>query len=135
MTVRDFQGISSLQEAECSGRTLGENVNYLSLTLFRKSDNVELATYLSTDNTCETYQEYSSCTISPSDIRKSVVKTLVSDLKEGGSVILGCNVTSVSGRKHPNTYSWIQIVRRQTESKIYNKMMIKSCYKTNYLEK
>ena len=115
MTVRDFLGFPSLQEVECSGGSLRTKVNYLSLTLFKMSDNSVIASLISSENTCNTFVEYSSCAIDSSDRRKSVVRTLVADLEEGGSTTLGCNVTSVLDSGHPRVFSWSVVVRRRSE--------------------
>ena len=112
MTVRDFMGFPSLQEVECSGGSLRTKVNYMSLTLFKISDNSLIATLISSKNTCKTFIEFSSCEIDSSDSRKSVVRTLVADLEEGGSTRLGCNVTSVLESGHPRVFSWSLVVRR-----------------------
>ena len=115
MTVRDFLGFPSLQEVECSGGSLKTKVNYLSLTLFKMSDKSVIATLISSKNTCKTFLEFSSCTIDSSDSRKSMVRTLVADLEEGGSTALGCNVTTVLESGHPRVFSWSLLVRRRSE--------------------
>ena len=106
MTVRDFLGFPSLQEVECSGGSLKAEVDLLSLTLFTIADSSILAIVNPLKNTCKTYSEFSSCHIRAGDTRSSVVRTLVADLKEGESTVIGCNVTSFLDTGHPQVYSW-----------------------------
>ena len=107
MEVRDFQGFPSLQEVECSGRTLRTQVDFLSITLFRLSDGRTLAKLKTGDNTCKTFVEYASCTLASGDRRNSVVRTLVSDFPSGRSVSIGCNITGVVDSGHAHIFSWI----------------------------
>lgn len=106
MTVHDFLSFPSLQEVECSGQTLEREVDFLSLTLFKISDNSLIATVKTTQNTCHTHTEYASCTIDAGNIRQSVARTLVADLHAGQTVVLGCNVTTVYKSGHPRVYTW-----------------------------
>ena len=108
MTARDFLGFPSLQEVECSGKTLKTEVTYLSLTLYSVSDNSILAKLNTGDGTCKTFAELASCELVESgDRRNSVVKTLVSDLGNGEKRSIGCNVTGVVDSGHPKVFSWI----------------------------
>ena len=116
MVVRDFLGtFPSLQEVECSGRSLETEVVFLSLTLFTKEDNKVIAKLVTAENTCLTFVDFASCTLVKSgDRRSSVVRTLVSDLEEGGSVALGCNVTGFGfDSSHPQVFSWTKYVHRR----------------------
>ena len=117
MAVRDFLGFPSLQEVECSGGSLKAEVDILSLTLFRISDNSILAIANPLKNTCKTYSDFSSCDISASDTRSSTVRTLVADLEEGQTTIIGCNVTSFLETGHPQVYSWSLAVRRRSKGR------------------
>lgn len=67
MTVNDFQGFPSLQEVECSGKTLTRDVDALSLTLFKMSDKTTLVTVKTVKNTCHTFTDYASCHIDRGD--------------------------------------------------------------------
>jgi len=115
MAVRDFLNFPSLQEVECTGGSLKAEVDFLSLTLFRVSDNRALATLKTLKNTCTTFTEFSSCAIDLGDSRKSVVRTLVADLEEGERTTLGCNVTSVLKNGHARMYSWFIHVQRRSK--------------------
>ena len=114
--MRDFLGaFPSLQEVECSGVTLETEVAFLSMTLYTKRDDKVIAKLMSADNTCLTYVAFASCTLIKSgDRRGSVVRTLVSDLEEGESVNMGCNVTGFGyDSSHPQVFSWSKYVKRR----------------------
>jgi hypothetical protein len=113
--VRDFRGFSSLKEVECTGSTLQQDVNYLSLTLFRPSDNSVLATLVSSKDTCHTFSEFASCFIDTADSRKSVVRTLVTNLEGEERTVVACNVTSVFSSGHPKVYTWTIAVYRESK--------------------
>ena len=115
MAVGDFLSFPSLQEVECTGKSLQEEVDFLSLTLFRVSDNSVIATLKTSKNTCSTFSEFSSCAIDLGDSRKSAVRTLVADLEEGERTTLGCNVTSVLKNGHARMYSWFIHVQRRSK--------------------
>ena len=115
MTVHDFLGFPSLQEVECSGGSLKAEVDLLSLTLFRTADNTILANLNTFKGTCKTFSEFSSCVLDVGDTRKSSVKTLVADLEEGETTIVGCNVTSFLENGHAPRYSWFVSVHRKSK--------------------
>ena len=115
MTVRDFLGFPSLQEVECSGESFKAGVDLLSLKLFQTSDNAILAIIYPLKNTCKTFSEFSSCDINTGDSRKSLVRTLVSDLEEGERTRLGCNVTTFLQDGHAQMYSWFMTVHRKSK--------------------
>lgn len=108
MIVRDFKGIPSLQEVECSARAISRPVLMCSIKLFKQSNNELLVKLTSSENTCKTYTEFASCTlISSGDRRGSAVRTLVSDWSRGRSIGLGCNGTCVlTHNDHPLVFSW-----------------------------
>ena len=113
MTVGDFLGFPSLQEVECSGGSLKAELDLLSLTLFRAADNTVLATLNTFKGTCKTFSEFSSCNLNVGETRKSSVRTLVADLQQGQTTILGCNVTSFLENGHAQMYSWSLPVYRK----------------------
>ena len=115
MTVHDFLGFPSLQEVECSGGRVSRGADVLSLTLYKVPDNAVLANVKTFKNTCKTFSQFSSCTITPGDSSQSSVRTLVADLEEGESATLGCNVTIVQENGHPTVYSWSILVHRKSK--------------------
>ena len=100
MIVRNYRGFESLKEVECSGTNLPNEVNFLSLTLYKKLDFshektlATLQTSMGSYN-CHTFTEFSSCTNDASNIQNSVVKTLVSDLVGGERSFISCNISAV----------------------------------------
>lgn len=106
MTVRNFRGFPSLQEVECSGKTLTREVDTLSIMLFRMSDKSPITTVRTSKNTCHTLTDYASCHIDTGDPRKSVARVLVSDLRVGQITVIGCSVTVMYYFGHPQVYNW-----------------------------
>ncbi|KAL8615876.1 hypothetical protein ACOMHN_058943 [Nucella lapillus] len=115
MTVQDFHNFPSLQEVECSGKNLLTEVDFLSLVLYKVSDNSVLATLKTPENTCTTLLEFSSCSFGSRDRRFSVVRSLVTDLEEGETTLIGCNVTSFFKKGHPGLYTWSVFVHRRSK--------------------
>ena len=131
MKVKNFHGFQSLKEVECSGTYLPNEVNFLSLTLYQlkenkystnkknslSQDSVLASLLTSPERSCRTFKEYSSCKIDDTDRRKSVVKTLVSDLEGGESTTLGCNITAVFITGHDQVFigSWKIDVKRESK--------------------
>jgi hypothetical protein len=104
----------------CSGRNIPNQVDVMSLELFHSHDDRVLAIIFPLKNTCKTFTAYSSCRIDSSDTKRSLVRTLVSDLEEGETVRLGCNVTTLRSDGHPNVYSWFTSVHRKSKFCPYN---------------
>ena len=55
--MRDFKGLHSLQEVECTGSDLKPEVDLLSLSMFRISDNAVLGTLHVIKNSCFTHTD------------------------------------------------------------------------------
>ena len=104
--MHDFRGIQSLQEVECSGRTLTRAVDTLSLSLFKMSEKTPLVTVKTYKNTCHTFTDYASCQIDTGDPKKSLARVLVSDLRVGQTAVFGCTVTVLYGIGHSQVYNW-----------------------------
>lgn len=115
MTSRDFKGIPSLQEVECSGATLKPEVKLLSLQLHRLSDNTALAFLNTYTNNCMTFGDYSSCFIDPDVAHRSRLRILVFDLDEGESRDYGCTVNTMDSYGNPKTSNWKIAVTRESE--------------------
>ena len=108
LNVRDFKGIPTLQEVECSAHAISRPVHMCSLKLFELSNDELLVKLRSSENTCKTYAEFASCTlITSGDRRGSAVRTLVSDWSRGRTVAIGCNGTCVlTHNDKPLEFSW-----------------------------
>lgn len=113
LSFHDYRNISSIQEVECWGGVLGDEVRVFSLVLFRTLDLSVLAYVNPLANECFTYGEFASCSIVSGDTRKSRLRTLAADLEEGEGREYGCNVTSFKSVAHlPTVVTWSVMVRR-----------------------
>ena len=111
--MTDFKGFPSLKEVECTGASIESGVDLLSLTLFKTAESKVLAILNTIKSTCKTFSEFSSCFINIGEPRKSVLRTLITDLQEGETVVLGCNVTTFVEIGHAPRHSWtIPVYRR-----------------------
>ena len=119
MKVQTFKNISQIQEVSCSGASLNTPIDFLSLTLFQVSSNKEISTLRTAQNTCHIFRNYSSCRIDTGDIKNSVLKMLVSDLKGGEWIVIGCNVTSVPRRGSPQVFAWTAKVEVKSKNNFY----------------
>jgi hypothetical protein len=117
--VRDFLGFPSLKEVECSGGNVAADVDLItSLTLFKTTDNSALVVLNTYKQSCKTFNDYSSCVLVDDDSKRSAVRTLVSDLETGQSVVIGCNVTTFRepALGHSPKYTWTISVYRESKS-------------------
>ena len=119
MSTRDFNGIPSLQEVECSGQNLSQNVERLiSISLFSVLTD-KMFVYLDAyDKSCKTFENYSSCDVHDSDTKLSSVKTLITDLIAGENMEIGCNVSTFEGMRHYKKYSWSVLVVRTSKTEL-----------------
>ncbi|PVD27102.1 hypothetical protein C0Q70_12253 [Pomacea canaliculata] len=107
MISRDFRGIHSLQEVECSGRNIGGGCETdVSLKLFRVADGAVLAFVNPLVNECITFEEFSSCYTNLGDSRKTFLRVLVSDLAEGETRMYGCVATTVRSFDTTQQHTW-----------------------------
>lgn len=131
--MRDYRGLDSIQEVECSGGNVEAEVKLLSLKLFRVSDNMVLAHASLLNNQCLTYGEFASCTIDTSDFRKSVLRVLVTDLEEGESRTYGCNAASLRGIDDMQKFSWTLSVTRRSEFSASFQALLECCASIIYI--
>ena len=115
LIVRDFKGLHSLQEVECTGRDLKPEVDLLSLSMFRISDNAVLGTLHVIKNSCFTHTDFSSCSIDLAHSRQSKLRILVSDLEEGESRQYGCEANTINTKGRTNSSVWTIAVTRTSE--------------------
>ncbi|KAK7488910.1 hypothetical protein BaRGS_00019867, partial [Batillaria attramentaria] len=106
LTVRNFRGIPSLKEVECSGENLTAGLKVFSLAMFKLPEKSLLAYVNHMDNECSTFGDFVSCTIDRSDSRKSRLRTLASELVEGESKVYGCNVSIANSQGHIHLSTW-----------------------------
>ena len=115
LTSRDFKGFPSLQEVECSGRSLGPEVKLLSLIMIRLADNKVIASLNVFSNTCVTLGDFSSCVVDTVNTHRSKLRILVFDLEEGESRKYGCKVHTVDSFGNPTTSTWTRFVQRNSK--------------------
>ena len=113
LTSRDFKGISSLQEVECTGRSLKPEVKLLALQLYRLPENVPLASLNVISNSCVTLGEYSYCAINSADTHRSRLRLLVYDLDEGEGREYKCTANTLNSFGNSKIFSWKIPVRRR----------------------
>ena len=115
MTSREFRGIASIQEVECSGASLNSDVKVISLQLFQLPDSTVLASLNVYTNNCMTFTDYSSCTIHPEDTHKSKLRILVHDLEEGESREYGCTANTVTPLGNVVFQNWKLLLRKNSK--------------------
>lgn len=92
LTVREFEGISSVLEVVCSGRTLKMNSDLLTITLHASMDNDVIASLNLRKLKCQSSYLFTSCHMDESDSRKTLLRVLVLDLADGERRRLSCTV-------------------------------------------
>ncbi|XP_076438587.1 uncharacterized protein LOC143277596 [Babylonia areolata] len=101
MSTRMFEDLPGVVEVECSGRTLGPQVELFSLSLYAIEQDVVLASVTVARNECGTSSSFSACFVDKADPFNTKLKTLVVDLKRGEERLYGCNVSlNTAGRPH-----------------------------------
>lgn len=115
MITRDFKGIPSIQEVECWGGHLEQDIAIVTLKLYRVADSFLLAYLNPYAQKCLTFGEFASCVINPEDTRMSKVRVLISDLEEDEIRQYGCNATTFKSVEDAKTMDWIITVQRRSE--------------------
>ena len=115
MTSRDFKGIPSLQEVECSGGSLKPELKLLSLKIYTTRKNVVLGSLNVITNTCLTYGDFSSCYVNGTNTHRSRLRVLVPDLDEGESREYGCRVSAINSEGDTKVSTWSIFVTRRSE--------------------
>ena len=115
MMSRDFRGISSIQEVECSGEKMAVDLKLISLQLFKLPVSTVLASLNVNSENCMTFGDFSSCTIHPTDTHRSRVRVLVHDLEEGERREYGCTATAVTPLGNAVTQNWKLVVKRNSK--------------------
>lgn len=114
MSARDFRGIPSVQEVECTGGALEAEVHLLTLKLFRVADDVMLASLNHFTGDCVTSGEFSSCVLDRVDTKRSRLRTLVADLDEEETRRYGC-VVGVLRNTDLAKFTWTVDVKRNSK--------------------
>ena len=115
MSVRHFKGFPSLQEIACTAGNLRTEAKVLSLKMFTLPGNIILASANPVMKECVTFREYSSCSVTGSDTRKSELRVLVSDMDVGEVRRFGCRVNSFDSVGDTISTTWSITVERRRE--------------------
>lgn len=109
-----FREIPFVHEVECSAKDAPSELSLLGIALFTATDEKNLAFVNLKDGDCSTSGSYSACVIDRNDFRNSKLVTLVTDLREAETRVLGCNITSFkAGKTHLLT--WYVHVQQQSK--------------------
>ena len=133
MVSRVFKGIPSLQEVECSGRSLEPEMKLLSLQIHRLSDSKALASLNIYLNACVTLGDFSSCLIDSVDTHNSRLMVLVDDLSEGERRGYGCTVVTVKSFGTPRTSNWTLYIKRNSKCFCYCLFIVVNCFQLTEL--
>ncbi|XP_025102324.1 uncharacterized protein LOC112568951 [Pomacea canaliculata] len=109
MSVSPFYGQPTILEVQCSGSGLEANSKLVSLALYGSSKSSIVASVNLVNKECSTSDTFSSCEIHSNDDRRTAVKSLVFDLREGEERQYGCEVNSLrprGGRRSPTGRCW-----------------------------
>ena len=99
MSTRQFQDVPNVVEVQCSGSSLGPNVELFSLTLYAIEDDEVLASVSLNKLECATSSSFSACFVDRLNPFNTTLHTLVVDLHPGQRRLYGCNVSmNTAGR-------------------------------------
>lgn len=116
MTVRNYRGITSIQEVECWGGKLQPEVQLLSIRIFTVPDKTLLARLDLLNDACSTFGEYASCYLDSNNAQNSRLRVLVHDLGEGESKIYGCKTSTLDPKEDKYSSAvWSLAVYRNSE--------------------
>lgn len=119
MTSRDFKGFPSLQEVECTGRSLKPEVKLIALQLYSLPSNRLLASMNVISNECVTWGDYSLCRVNKTKTHKSKIKLLVADLNDGESREYKCTANTYDSYGFSKVFTWTIVVKQLREYNVY----------------
>ncbi|KAK7458974.1 hypothetical protein BaRGS_00039030, partial [Batillaria attramentaria] len=106
LTARQFQGFNNVIDLQCSGHILGSDIDVLTIVLYVVRNDQVVASANIGKRECSTSGSFSSCVFDAVDSRRTVLRTLVADLREAEWREYGCNVTSFKTGGRVKTTSW-----------------------------
>ncbi|XP_025102308.1 uncharacterized protein LOC112568945 isoform X2 [Pomacea canaliculata] len=117
---QETQGLSSglfltfdnIHRVVCSGASLEADVDVMAMVLYRVADDRVLAYVNQAKQECTTSELFVSCDVDTTDSKRSRLSVLISDLAEGETRTLGCNISTIAAGGRFRTLSW-RIVLRQ----------------------
>ena len=127
MQVRDFQGVQSIQEIECSGSGLDPTFDLLSMSLFTARDDKTIAFVNFAKKECSAYVGFSACFVMETDSHTTHVKSLILDLNPGQRRRYGCNLTAATKEGKTVTVQWFLNVLGKGEYRELLKQLLCFC--------
>lgn len=115
MSVSPFYGQPTILEVQCSGSGLEANSKLVSLALYGTSKSSIVASVNLVNKECSTSDTFSSCEIHSNDDRRTAVKSLVFDLREGEERQYGCEVNSLRPRGGSQISNWSLLVKAMSK--------------------
>ncbi|XP_025102313.1 uncharacterized protein LOC112568945 isoform X6 [Pomacea canaliculata] len=120
---QETQGLSSglfltfdnIHRVVCSGASLEADVDVMAMVLYRVADDRVLAYVNQAKQECTTSELFVSCDVDTTDSKRSRLSVLISDLAEGETRTLGCNISTIAAGGRFRTLSW-RIVLRQAKT-------------------
>lgn len=94
-----------MQEVECSGEQLDSDTTVSSITLLDSTGNISASVNVQTGE-CLSSTSFSQCTLDRFDSRKTRLRMLAMDLKEGVTRDYFCEVTSLRSGQRAKILTW-----------------------------
>ena len=122
-----FYGLPGIVEVECSGDSLSSNIDVFLMALFTLPQDDIIASVNLRNGKCTTSRSFSSCTINKKHSRRSKLKTLVTDMKDGDRKWFGCNISGSDSAGRAVFSLWATAVTKPGESAHLITRLIVSC--------
>lgn len=111
LRVKAFKGLHHVQELECSGEDLDSDTNVLLMTLFSFPSDKTIASANLGGDQCSTSAMFSSCVLDRANSRRTRIRTLLLDFRDGDVLKFGCNVTTARSGGRAYFISWSLTVK------------------------
>ena len=119
MSARSFHGMDTVQEVQCSAKTLPPKASVLYMVLYEMYPRKVLLRANLGMGTCTSVDYFASCEITSRETRRIKAKALVSNLAEGQTREFGCNLTaaleSPGDESAVKIFPWSLVVHRSSE--------------------
>jgi hypothetical protein len=120
LQTRSFLDLSDVQEVLCSGHRLPAGFSLYAMVLFERHGDSILSSVDIQSRQCQTSHLFNLCHIDDRDSRMTTLRTLINDLKEGESKVLGCNASMKTSEGRFKVETWFVNVYRACEYYILN---------------
>lgn len=95
-----------MQEVQCSGSALPSDWDLFSMVLYQVKHERVIALANLRKRECYTSENFASCDLYESEVKKSTLKVLIVDLMDSESREYGCNLTSLLAGGRTVVLSW-----------------------------